>query len=110
MTLLKLVTPQLDCTEDRKPLQGCPRGGAQGRRVRSCISSLSGYVLRAAVTTVRVRDATRCDATLNERPSAESAPAEAPETPADIFGISWSGVASQAGSVIVPDTLFAVAA
>jgi hypothetical protein len=66
-------------------------------------------MLRAAVT-VRVRDATRCHTTLNKRPSAESAPGEAPAPPADVSGISWSGVASQAGSMIVPDTWFAVAA
>ena len=67
-------------------------------------------MLRAAVATVRVCDATRCDETLNERPSAESAPGEAPRPPTDASGISWSGVATQAGLVIVPDTWFAVAA
>src|SRR2546421_7576769 len=67
-------------------------------------------MLRAAVTTMRAPDATRCHETLNERPSAESAPGEAPEPPADASGISRSGVATQPGSVIVPDTWFAVAA
>src|SRR6478672_1256339 len=67
-------------------------------------------MLRAAVATARVCDATRCDETLNERPSEESAPGEAPRPPTAASGISWSGVATQAGLVIVPDTWFAVAA
>src|SRR6476646_11385237 len=67
-------------------------------------------MLGAALVTARVCDATRCDETLKERPSAESAPGEAPRPPTAASGISWSGVATQAGLVLVPATWFAVAA
>jgi hypothetical protein len=46
MTLLKLVTPQLDCTEDREPLQGLPQIGAAPAEPRNCAGQVLHFVIR----------------------------------------------------------------